>query len=150
MSLDVYLRVPGGQVPQDGPRIFVREDGQTKLIPRAEWDASYPDREPVTVAAEGVTNMVYSANITHNLGRMAEEADMYGALWRPEEAGITTAAQLIAPLTAGLARLQAEPAHYQTFAPANGWGDYAGLVHFVMAYLAACRAYPEATVSVSR
>ena len=33
----------------------------------------------------------YSANITHNLGKMAEEAGIYKHLWRPEEIGITKA-----------------------------------------------------------
>lgn len=28
---------------------------------------------------------VFSANITHNLGPMADEANIYHALWRPED-----------------------------------------------------------------
>ena len=39
---------------------------------------------------------VYSANITHNLNRMAMEAGIYECLWRPDEHGITKAAQIIA------------------------------------------------------
>ena len=39
----------------------------------------------------------YSSNITHNLGAMAREAGIYEACWRPEEIGITKAAQLIEP-----------------------------------------------------
>jgi len=34
---------------------------------------------------------VYDANITHNLGAMAEAAGIYKHLWRPEEIGITKA-----------------------------------------------------------
>jgi hypothetical protein len=38
---------------------------------------------------------VYSDNITHNLGEMADAAGIYKALWRPEEIGITKAAELV-------------------------------------------------------
>lgn len=34
---------------------------------------------------------LYSRNITHNLGRMAQAAGIYECLWRPEEHGITHA-----------------------------------------------------------
>lgn len=30
---------------------------------------------------------VFSANITHNLGEMADKAGIYKACWRPEEIG---------------------------------------------------------------
>jgi hypothetical protein len=83
MSLDVYLTLPGVLV-QAETRIFIREDGQNKEITRAEWDARFPDSEPFTVAAED-SETVYSANITHNLGKMAEEAMLYNCLWRPDE-----------------------------------------------------------------
>lgn len=147
MSLDVYLTVPDAQ--HIGERIFIRENGQNKEITRAEWDAHCPGQEPIAVVGDE-TNEVYSANITHNLAHMAREADIYFALWCPDEIGITLAAQLIEPLTAGLAFLKATPDHFRSFNPANGWGDYDGLVDFVAAYLAACKAHPTATVSVWR
>jgi hypothetical protein len=93
---------------------------------------------------------VYSANITHNLGAMANEAGIYKHLWRPDEIGVTTAAQLIEPLTAGLALLKSDPARFEKFNSENGWGLYKHFVPFVENYLAACREYPDATVSVSR
>jgi len=92
----------------------------------------------------------YSRNITHNLTEMADEAGIYKHLWRPDEIGIKKAAQLIEPLAKGLADLKARPEHFAKFNPHNGWGDYAGLVDFVTEYLAACREYPQANVSVSR
>lgn len=93
---------------------------------------------------------IYDRNITHNLNRMAGEAGVYEHLWRPDEIGVTKAAQLIEPLRAGLAKLIAEPDRFRAFNPANGWGDYEGLVAFVQEYLHACEENPDADVSVSR
>lgn len=93
---------------------------------------------------------IYSANITHNLNHMAEEAGIYKHLWRPEELGITKASELIQPLTEGLAALKSDPERFKKFNPANGWGDYGGLVRFVDEYLSACGANPDATLEVSR
>jgi len=104
-------------------------------------DVSLLERRPVEV---------YSANITHNLGRMAKEAGIYMHLWRPDELGITKAHQLIEPLRKGLDVLKAEPDRFKALNPPNGWGSYDGLVRFVEGYLAACIAKPEATVDVDR
>lgn len=93
---------------------------------------------------------VYSANITHNLVKMAMEAGIYEVLWRPDEAGITTAGELIKPLSEGLAKLTADPDHYKTFDSPNGWGLYIHFVQFVYKYLTACIANPDARVEVSR
>lgn len=103
----------------------------------------------VTLTATRPTE-VYSANITHNLGKMAEEAGIYEALWRPEEIGCTKAAQLVPLLRDGLAKLRANPAHYEQFNAANGWGLYEHFVPFVAKYLAACEANLDADVSVWR
>lgn len=96
------------------------------------------------------TTTVYSNNITHNLGSMAEEAGIYKHLWRPEEIDITTAAQLIEPLTQGLALLKSDPDRFVKLNPPNGWGTYEGLIDFVQSYLSACIENPDATISVSR
>ncbi len=146
MSLDVYLK--GAPSNRSGSGIFVRRDGQTQEITRAEWDAAFPGREPIV--AEINDDDAFSANITHNLNRMADAAGIYKELWRPEEIGITTAEQLIAPLEAGLVRLKADPDKYAEFNPENGWGNYDGLVRFVSDYLAACKESPAALVRVSR
>ena len=92
----------------------------------------------------------YSANITHNLNEMADAAGFYMALWRPEEIGIKTAAELLPLLRAGLTELVADPARFLAFNPENGWGSYNNLVKFVRAYIVACEMYPDATVEVSR
>ena len=148
MSLDIYLEMPN-PMGERRKAIFVRDDGQTREITRNEWDARHPGREPATVEIGG-DNCVFDRNITHNLNKMASEAGIYEALWRPDEIGVTKAKELIGPLTDGLVRLKAEPEKFRAFSPSNGWGTYEGLVDFVEAYLGACHDWPEAVVRVSR
>lgn len=93
---------------------------------------------------------VYDANITHNLGAMAEAAGIYRHLWRPEEIGVTTASQLIEPLAAGLEKMRSSPAEFKKHDAPNGWGLYEHFVPFVSRYLDACREHPSAIVRVSR
>jgi hypothetical protein len=93
---------------------------------------------------------VYEANITHNLNEMAAAAGIYKHLWHPDEIGVTKASELIGPLTAGLAKLKADPAHFERFNSPNGWGKYKHFVPFVEKYLAACIENPDAEVKVSR
>lgn len=145
MSLDVYLTHPEYK-PVSEARIYICEDGQTRAITRKEWNEKF-DREPVVVVSE---NQVFEYNITHNLNKMATEAGIYEILWRPDEVGITKAAQLIEPLEKGLVLLRAEPERFKAFNPSNGWGSYEGLVLFVQEYIEACVKHPDAEVSVSR
>ena len=93
---------------------------------------------------------VYDDNTTHNLNMMADKAGVYEALWRPETKGWTKAGELIDTLETGLADLKARQEYFEEFNPANGWGDYDGLVRFVSNYLDACKKYPSTKVSVSR
>lgn len=93
---------------------------------------------------------VFDANLTHNLGRMAAEAGIYVALWRPEDIPASTAGQLVPLLRDGLATLLREPERFTALNPENGWGSYEGLVRVATEYLAACEANPDAEVSVSR
>jgi len=170
MSLDVYL-IQEEKVKKTSSGIFIRENGQMVEISAEEWGKRYPDREPVTYAAgEQETNEVYSANITHNLSKMAGQAGIYEALWKPhklkegyniseddhkaerefESNTIMKAKELIAPLREGLHKLKMEPEKYKKFNPENGWGSYDGLVKFVENYLNACYKNQEAKVEVSR
>lgn len=152
MSLDVYLTASTPPTaPKDGSGIFIRRNGQTVEMSRAEWDRAFPGQEPIILAAEyGVDCTVYSSNITHNLGKMAGQCGLYQPLWRPEEIEATAAKDLIGPIRAGLNKLRSDPDEFKKYTPPNGWGDYAGLVRFAADYLAACEQYPEATVTVSR
>ncbi len=125
MSLDAYL------------------NGETKDVPCQCNSCGH-------VHTRKETERFYSANITHNLNRMAEEAGIYKHLWRPEEIGITKASQLIEPLSAGLALLKSDPKRFEKHNSPNGWGLYEHFVPFVEEYLAACEKNPDASVSVSR
>lgn len=125
-----------------------------------------------------VTVCLYSANITHNLGRMASEAGIYEALWRPGEMldpelsarmrveadanrwgavrelekllPVVRAAHLIDPLRSGLELLRSDRQRFEKFNAPNGWGLYQHFVPFVEKYLAACQEHQEAFVEVSR
>lgn len=99
---------------------------------------------------DGESERVYDANITHNLGTMADKAGIYMALWRPEEVGYKYAHQLIEPLVQGLVKLKKDPAKYSAFNSPNGWGMYEHFVPFVEKYLRACQRYPLATVHAWR
>ena len=150
MSLDVYLTMPSGGEVFEGERIYVRRDGRTVEITRGEWDETYPGRAPVAVIAPVDEGEVFSRNITHNLGKMASEAGLYEAMWCPDEQGWTHARDLIEPLRDGLATLHSDPERFEDFNPANGWGDYDGLLDFAASYLAACMKWPDAEVRVWR
>ena len=93
---------------------------------------------------------VYWANITHNLGKMASEAGIYEALWRPEEIGKTKASEIVELLEKGLTDLKSRPEYFEQFNSPNGWGMYEHFVPFVEKYLEACKEYPETDIYVSR
>lgn len=150
MSLDVYLRMTGAPPRQQGSGIFVREGGQNMELSREEWDRRYPGREPVIAYIEDSDDEVFSANVTHNLGSMAQEAGVYEACWRPEEIGITHAKQLIEPLRKAIVDMKASPSRFHEHDPPNGWGSYESFLAWLERYLVACEEYPEARVSVSR
>jgi hypothetical protein len=81
---------------------------------------------------------------------MAQAAGLYQLLWRPEELGITKAAELVPALRNGLEWLESDPARFTPFNASNGWGLYEHFVPFVRSYLKACERSPQATVVVAR
>lgn len=105
---------------------------------------------------------VYSSNITHNLGRMAQavelgvewqgegELTLYDVLWRPDEHGFKYARDISDLLDIGWNILLSDPADFQRYNPENGWGSYDSLVNFVYKYRNACWDNPDAELSVSR
>jgi hypothetical protein len=93
---------------------------------------------------------VFSANITHNLGRMAEEAGIYKHLWRPAEIDIVYAAQLVKPLKTGVELMKKEPERFKKFNAENGWGLYKHFIPWIEDYIKACEQYPDAKIEVDR
>ena len=93
---------------------------------------------------------VFSADITHNLNAMAEEAGIYELVWRPEEVPVGSASDLIGPLQAAIAEMERNPDRFRKHNAPNGWGLYEHFVPWLRRYLAACEQYPDAIVKVSR
>lgn len=93
---------------------------------------------------------LYDSNITHNLGKMAKEAGIYEALWRPEEINCKFAGDIIELLEEGLDKLKSKPDYYKQFNASNGWGMYKHFIPFVEKYLEACKTYPDAIIEISR
>lgn len=134
-------------------------------LTRKRW-ISYDEGKTYEVDNENV----YSANITHNLGEMADRAGIYEALWRPhrlmkeydvpegdynaewdfEDSVVITASDIIPILEKGLEDLKSRPEYFKEFDSPNGWGLYIHFVPFVEKYLEACKEYPNSSVEVSR
>lgn len=94
--------------------------------------------------------MLYDANITHNLGEMADKAGIYKALWRPEEIGANYAKDIIEIVENGLTDLKARPEYFKQFNSPNGWGTYKHFVPFVSDYLDSLKENPDAEIHISR
>ena len=99
---------------------------------------------------------VYTNNITHNLGKMANQVilsnghTLYQVLWRPDEHGWKFARDIIDMLDEGWNILMSNPEKFKKFNPENGWGSYEGLCNFVYNYRNACWDNPNAELRVSR
>jgi hypothetical protein len=99
---------------------------------------------------EVFTDCVFSANITHNLNKMAMAVDIYVPLWRPEEKGFTKAEDIIEQVELGLEELKSNPKKYKEYDSDNGWGLYIHFVPWVEDVLKACKEHPKAIIEISR
>jgi hypothetical protein len=93
---------------------------------------------------------LYEANITHNLTKMADEAGIYKALWRPEEIKASKAKDIIEIVEKGLEKMKESPIYFKQFNPSNGWGSYEDFIPWIERYLIALKTYPESKIGVSR
>jgi len=122
------------------------------------------------VTYEEKSEELFWANITHNLGKMADKAGIYKSCWRPyylhpdcpkefqnydeeyafEEAHPMLAKDIIKTLEKGYEDMKARPEYFKQFDSENGWGLYIHFLPWVENYLEACKTYPDAEISVSR
>ena len=147
MSLDVSLTIKT-PIIKKGTGVFIRENGETKELTVEQVRERFPNA--IVDENEIETRCVFTSNITHNLGEMAEKANIYKACWRPEEIGATNARDIIPLLETGLIDMKDRPEYYRQFDSPNGWGTYNDFVPWVEEYLAACKEYPDAIIEVDR
>lgn len=147
MSLDVYLYLEE-PIEKKGSGIFVKDNGATKELTIEEAIEKIPNF--IIHENMGEYEDVFTSNITHNLGEMAEKAGIYYACWRPEEIGAKYAKDIIPLLEKGYKDLKSRPEYFKQFDSENGWGMYIHFLPWVKEYLNACRKYPNATIGVSR
>ncbi|MDD4476338.1 MAG: hypothetical protein PHV95_11265 [Eubacteriales bacterium] len=138
MSLDIYFFKNGFDIQKS----------------RADIDATYTKLQAIKEELEQLEcdykeATLSNLNVTHNLNNMAKAVGLYEVLWRPEEIGITMAAQMIPFLEKGIEELTANPKKYKAFNPPNGWGDYDVFVDFCKSVLHNCREYPDAIIEAS-
>lgn len=147
MSLDVSLifKTP---IIKKGTGVFVRENGKTKELTVDEILKKYPNS--FIEENEYETDCAFSTNITHNLNKMADEAGIYQACWRPEEINAVKAKDIISILKKGLKKMKTNPEYFKKFDSENEWGTYEQFVPWVENYLNACIKYPNAIIEVDR
>ena len=92
---------------------------------------------------------VFSANITHNMGKMADAVGLYTPLWHPERIYLQWSYELIPYLEEGIALLKADPEQYKALDPENGWGSYDVFVPWLEKLLQQCKENPDAFIGVS-
>lgn len=97
-----------------------------------------------------ISEELFSQNITHNLGKMAQEAGIYDVVWRPDENGIDSPKEMIDALERGINLMKADPARFKKFDAPNGWGTYEHFMPWLYNLLSACKEYPDAEIRVSR
>lgn len=95
-------------------------------------------------------NSVFEGNLTHNLNRMAEEAGLYYAIWRPCEVGANRAFDIAPSLIDGLRFMKRNRDFLVRFNHENGYGCFDDLERFVESYLVSCLVWPDAKISVHR
>lgn len=91
---------------------------------------------------------VFEANLTHNLVKMADKADLYKSLWCCKDYGISVAEDLIEHLEAGLLNLTKYKDELEKLNPENGWGSYENLLCVVCSYISHCYKYPKAEIHI--
>ena len=63
--------------------------------------------------------LLYTANITHNLGEMASEVGIYKAIWRPKEIGAKYGKDITSVVEKGLLDLKSRPEYFKKYQPGS-------------------------------
>lgn len=93
---------------------------------------------------------MWSANMTHNLNKIAIEAGVYECLWRPDEIGVKYARDNISNLRFALGIFYSKYDELKKLNPSNGWGDIDGLIEVTQGFLRACMEHPNAIIECDR
>ncbi len=96
---------------------------------------------------EKYEEVVFDMNITHNLVSMLKEANLYDVLYAREG---YTANDIRTVLYMGFTYMIYNPTKFKKLNPANGWGDYDGLMTVLKNLLIACAEYPKAIIHISK
>ena len=98
----------------------------------------------------------WNANITHNLGKMANyipvgNTTLYMVCWRPEEINITTVKELLPLLIEGIHYMIDHRKELLQYNSPNGWGIYDDFMKFLLNYKQACEDNdPECLIETDR
>lgn len=141
MSLDLYL-ITKQKREHVGTGVMVRKDGKTvELQTIEEVKAHFPDMDTSEIEERVYeTNNLFDENITHNLGKMADNVPcnegkntLYHLLWRPDDHGFNIVTEqyrlYVAECFAYMLTHRTELMQYN---PKNGWGTFEGLYNFTL------------------
>lgn len=103
----------------------------------------------------------WSANITHNMGKMASHipvsspmennTTLYDYVWRPEVRKETVNTTIMwRVLKEGIAYMINERLDLLQYNPSNGWGDYDSFLAWLINYKNMCEDNPGCEIEVSR
>ena len=90
--------------------------------------------------------LAWETNMTHNLGKMFDRADVYRILWHGD--GLIAGEQ-VAALEAALALMVQSPVIFEPLSAPNGWGTYKQAVPWLREVIQAFKAHPTATLRCS-
>lgn len=139
MSLDVYIKYKEKKLENyfvNHPYIYsgLSESDRSNYEEEEEW----------------------SANITHNLGKMASNIpvsgyySLYDVMWHPEDNNIKDTTTLLKYLIEGLKYMIDHRKDLLQYNSENGWGTYEDLMKFTLNYKQHCEDNPDCEISVSR
>jgi hypothetical protein len=90
--------------------------------------------------------VVFEANITSNLNKMAAACGIYYACWDPTMINCKKAMHISPMLSQAIILLKAFPEFYRQFNASNNWGTYDDFLPWVIRYSNACLLNPDAKI----